>query len=149
MIVKKIKAYGICLYRVEKDDIKILLCKSVLSKKKWGFLKGVQETNETNKQTAQREFFEESSIETSIKFFEKYFEQLNYEKDIGIYLVNMNKIKKIDLFFTNDILQNNYLSRENSKVKFFSIKQLPRIRKKQSKLIINIIDFLENKNLSH
>ncbi len=147
--MQKIKAYGICLYRKEDNNIKILLCKSSISKEKWGFLKGVEEDNESKQQTAQREFFEESSIKVSIKNLEKYFEQVNDEKDIGIYLSNVKNIHNIDLFFINDVLQTNYLSWENQKVKFFDIDKLPLIKKKQSKLILEVIDFLRNKNQSH
>jgi ADP-ribose pyrophosphatase YjhB (NUDIX family) len=68
---RKIKAYGICLYKVEninnKSIIKILLCKSVFSLNNWGCLKGVQDKNESKKQTAKREFFEECSILVSQK----------------------------------------------------------------------------------
>ncbi len=147
----KIKAYGICLYKVKKDTIKILLCKATSSKEKWGFLKGVKENKESKKQTAQREFFEESSIKIPLKYFAQYFEQLNDEKDIGIYLVNANNIHEmhnIGSFFINDILESKHLSWENQEVKFFNIEQLPPIKKKQSKLIIEVIDFLRSKNLS-
>ena len=145
----KIKAYGICLYKIKKGTIKILLCKATSSKKKWGFLKGVTENNESKKQTAQREFFEESSIRIPTKYFEQYFEQLNDEKDIGIYLVNsdnIHDIHAIDSFFIDDILESKYLSWENQKVKFFNIEQLPLIKQKQSKLIIEVINFLKSKN---
>jgi len=145
----KIKAYGICLYKIENNNIKLLLCKSVTSKDKWGCLKGVQESNESKEQTATREFFEECHIKVSAKLFEQYFEQINYEKDIGIYLVDASKIKNINNFFLKDTLYSNYLSWENSKVKFFNINKLPTIKKKQSKLIVEIIDFLKNKNQSH
>jgi ADP-ribose pyrophosphatase YjhB (NUDIX family) len=147
---RKIKAYGICLYKVEninnKSIIKILLCKSVFSLNKWGCLKGVQDKNESKKQTAKREFFEESTLKVSSLDFEQYFEQINKEKDIGIYLVNINAVKNIETFFIKDTLKKNFLSWENNKVKFFDIKKLPKIKKKQSQLIIEIINFLQNKN---
>ncbi len=145
----KIKAYGVCIYKIEQESIKILLCKSITSKNKWGFLKGVQEKNESNKQTAKREFIEESSINININLFEDYFEQVNKDKDIGIYLVNANKVNNLDTYFHNNILYSNYLSLENSKVKFFNITQLPIIKQKQIHLISDIIYFLKNKNQSH
>ncbi len=145
----KIKAYGLCVYSINEDNIKILLCKSTRSTEKWGFLKGVVDENETKKQTAQREFFEESSIKVDIDNFEQYFEQKNKEKDIGIYLVNANNIRKLQSFFVNDILISKYLSWENQKVQFFNINNLPIIKKKQSKLILKVMDFLRNKNLHH
>ena len=145
----KIKAYGICLYKIEDDKIKILLCKSVTSFKKWGFLKGVEEKNETVRETAQREFFEECNIKVSSKQLEEYFEQINKDKDIGIYISNANKFKNLDSYFNKDTLLDNNLSWENSKVKFFNIDNLPAIKKKQSKLINEIIDFLKSKNQFH
>lgn len=139
----KIKAYGISLYKIEKNSIKVLLCKSVTSKNRWGFLKGGQEKGETNFQTATREFFEESSIHIETKYFEHYFEQKNDKKDIGIYLVNYNNIKGIMKYFTEDILQKKYLSWENKDVKFFSIDELPRIKKKQNRVVQEVIEYLK------
>ncbi len=145
----KIKAYGICVYKIKNNNIEVLLCKSVSSFNKWGFLKGVQESNESKELTAQRECFEESHIKVSIKQFEEYFEQTNKEKDIGIYIVNADKIKNIDSLFMKDTLKDNNLSWENNKVKFFNINKMPDIKKKQTKIAIQIIDFLKNMNLSH
>jgi len=144
--MKKIKAYGICLYKIDKKSTRILLCKSTLSLNKWGCLKGIQKPNESNKQTACREFEEESNIKVSQKLLAQYFEQKNQKKDIGIYLVNALEIKSIHNFFYKDILYNKYLCQENSRVKFFDIDKLPSIKQKQSKLIYNIIDFLRNMN---
>ena len=138
----KIKAYGICLYKRENKSIKILLCKSINSHNKWGFLKGVELEGETKKQTATREFFEESSIKIPQYLLENYFEQENPTKDIGIFLVNFDKIKKINVFFMNGKLYNRYLSWENSEVKFFDIKNLPTIKKKQKKLLKDITRYL-------
>ncbi len=139
----KIKAYGICLYKIDKNSINILLCKSISSKNRWGFLKGVQEKNETNEETARREFKEECGINIDKKILENYFEQLNKTKDIGIYLVNYDNINNIDKYFANDKLLNNYLSWENSAVKFYNLQSLPEIKIKQSKLTNNIIKYLK------
>ena len=76
-------------------------------------------------------------------------EQLIIDKDIGIWLVNGKNIENLDKYFTNDTLKNNYLSWENSKVKFFSLDNLPRIKNKQENLIKDIKDFLKSKNLHH
>jgi len=142
-----IKAYGLVPYLVEKDDIKILLCKSVASKDKWGCLKGHKEKDENAYECAQRELFEESSIQVEIGLFENYFEQINLEKDIGVWLVNASNIENINEMFFEDKLKNNFLSWENSKVKFFSIDDIPTIRKKQVTLIKEIKNFLKNKKL--
>jgi ADP-ribose pyrophosphatase YjhB (NUDIX family) len=144
--MSKIKAYGICLYKLEKHRnkivVKILLCKSVSSLNKWGCIKGVQETNETKKQTAIREFYEECHIKVPVKLLTQYFEQINITKDIGIYLLNASKIKNIKHYFIKDTLQSNFLSWENSKIKFFDITKLPQIKKKQEQIINNIVKYL-------
>ncbi len=144
-----VKAYGLVPYTVKDDVIKILLCRSVASKDKWGCLKGTKNKNETAYECAKREFLEESSINVDIALFEDYFEQINIDKDIGIWLVNSKNIEDLDKYFTNDTLKNNYLSWENSKVKFFSLDNLPRIKNKQLDLINDIKDFLKSKNLHH
>lgn len=145
----KIKAYGIALYKVEKNSTKLLLCKSVKSLDKWGCLKGVMLKNETPKECAKREFKEECGIIIETYLFEEYFFQENSEKDIGIWLVNAKKIKDLDTYFFKDKLYETFLSWENSKVKFFDIKDLPNIKRKQTNLIKQIKGFLENKSLSH
>jgi ADP-ribose pyrophosphatase YjhB (NUDIX family) len=143
-----IKAYGVVPYLVSKNDIKILLCKSVLSKDKWGSLKGLKEKDENPYECAQRELFEESSIKVEIGLFEDYFEQVNLEKDIGIWIVNASNIEGLSDLFFEEKLKSNYLSWENSKVKFFSLNELPSIKKKQITLIKEIKAFLENTKLS-
>ena len=142
------KAYGVVPYIVSKNDVKILLCKSVLSKDKWGCLKGMKEKDENPYECAQRELFEESSIKAEIGLFEDYFEQVNLEKDIGVWLVNASNIEGLKGMFFEDKLMSNYLSWENTKVKFFSLDKLPTIRKKQINLISDLKTFLENTKLS-
>ncbi len=142
----KIYAYGVCLYRVEEDQIKILLCKSISSLERWGCLKGVLSKKETPKECAKREFFEECSMPISMDDFEEYFEQHNEEKDIGVWLVDANKIRNLNHYIIDDKLLSNYLSWENSKVKFFSLDELPKIKSKQQFLIKEIKDFLQSKH---
>jgi 8-oxo-dGTP pyrophosphatase MutT (NUDIX family) len=137
-----LKAYGICLYKVEKESTKVLLCKSVQSLNRWGFLKGVQDSYETPIDTAIREFNEESSILVENDMLEEFVFQKNDEKDIGIYLVNANKIKNLNDYFIEDTLLDNFLSWENSKVKFFDINELPLIKKKQNKIAKKIVALL-------
>ena len=143
-----IKAYGVVPYIVSKNDIKILLCKSVLSRDKWGCLKGLKEKYENPYECAQRELFEESSIQVEIGLFENYFEQINLEKDIGIWIVDASNIEGLSSMFFEDKLKNNFLSWENTKVKFFSLNNLPVIRKKQINLLNDIKTFLENTKFS-
>ncbi|MCK5294715.1 MAG: NUDIX domain-containing protein [Arcobacteraceae bacterium] len=140
--MEKIKAYGICLYKKDKNRCKILLCKSVKSEKRWGFLKGVELKHESIIQTAVREFTEESSIPIEKNILEDYIFQKNEFKDIGIYLANAKHIEDINKYFHQDTLYNGYLSCENSKVKFFDIDKLPLIKKKQEKIAKEIIEIL-------
>ncbi len=130
------KTYGIVPYIVTKKGVKILLCLDVASNNKWGCLKGTKVKNETAFMCAKREFFED-------------FEQINQEKDIGVWLVNSSNIENMDRYFNGNTLKSEYLSWENSKVKFFSLKKLPKIKSMQKKLVSEIKDFLESKNLFH
>lgn len=139
-------SYGICIYKKEKNDYKILLCKSVSSKEKYGCIKGSIERNESVKQCAKREFYEETSISVEVRFFEEYFEQINTTKSVGVWLVNYENVPHINDFFVKEKLQAHYLSWENSKVKLFSISELPKIKDNQKKLLNEIIDFLKNKH---
>lgn len=144
-----VKAYGIVPYLIRDDSVKILLCLSVASKDKWGCLKGTKNKTETAYECAKREFFEESSLSVETALFEEYFEQINIDKDVGIWLVNADNIEDLNKYFDGDILKSNYLSWENSKVKFFPLNNLPRIKNKQQTLIKEIKDFLKSKNLHH
>ena len=144
-MANKIKAYGVCVYRKVNNQYEILLCKSVMSRDKWGFLKGVVIGNEGIEDTALREFEEESSIQINKKYFEEFFIQENESKDIGIYLLNANNIKSLDTYFTNNSLKNNYLSWENSKVEFFNLNKLPSIKSKQTVILNCIFEVLVNK----
>lgn len=149
MISSKIKSYGIVPYFVDKKDVKILLCLGVASNQKWGCIKGSKNRNENALLCAKREFFEESSINIDIAIFEEYFEQINIEKDIGVWLVNASNIDNFSKYFENNRLKGEYLSWENTKVEFFSIKKLPKIKSKQKELIKQIKDFLGSKSLFH
>jgi len=140
--LEKIKAYGICLYKFKKDSIKVLLCKAVNSRERWGFLKGVAISGEKTDETAIREFEEESSITISPECLEDFFIQKNELKNIGIYLVNYNSISHLDKYFENEVLYQENLSSENSEVKFFDIKNLPLIKKKQKNLTQEIVNHL-------
>ena len=98
--MNKLKAYGIALYKHEDSTVKLLLCKSIRSDSKWGFLKGAVDRNDTTpKGTAQREFQEESGIFIHQYLLTKYFYQENEEKDIGIYLVDATKLDYIFKYF--------------------------------------------------
>jgi len=141
--VEKINAFGICLYKKEKNTIKVLLCKSVKSKDRWGFLKGVALKNESKEETALREFEEECSISVHKKDLEDFFIQKNELKNIGLFTVNADSISHISKYFEGEVLYKKYLSSENSAVQFFDIDQLPLIKKKQQVVMKEIISFLK------
>ena len=146
----RVKAFGICIYKTNAKGIKILLCKSMVSLYKWGCLKGIVKNDyESNQECAQREFFEESSINVDILDFEEYFEQSNIEKDIAIWLVNYDNVPRIDDYFSKNRLISRYLSVENSDVEFFDINRLPPIKNKQIFLVNNIVNFLKSKHQFH
>lgn len=138
--MEKIKAFGLCLYKSNKDSVKVLLCKSVNSSDRWGFLKGVATAGEEPSETAIREFEEESSITVGKKYLDDFFIQKNELKNIGIYLVNYNNISGLDKYFENEVLHKENLSSENSEVRFFDIKKLPLIKKKQKVLTQEIVN---------
>lgn len=139
------KTYGICIYIKEQDNIKILLCKaSTDSHNKWGFVKGGVERNETPKEAAKREFYEECGIKVGIKYFEEYFEQTNLGKDIGIWLVNSKSVKNFNKYFDSNLtLKAQYLSMENSDVKFFELDKLPNIKDKQKFIALKIMNYFK------
>jgi len=141
--LNKIKAFGICLYKVEQNTIKVLLCKSVNSINRWGFLKGVALEGETHQETALREFEEESGIQVEKNSLEEFFAQSNDLKDIGIYLVNYKNVIDGESYFLEDNLYARFLCSENSEVKFFDINHLPLIKKKQMILTQEIVNLLQ------
>ena len=140
--MEKIKAYGLCLYKANENTVKVLLCKSVNSKDKWGFLKGVSIIGEKAEETAIREFKEESNISIEKKYLENFFIQKNEFKNIGIFLVNYTNVMDLESYFNDEVLYKKNLSSENSDVRFFDIKKLPLIKKKQKFLTQEIIDYL-------
>lgn len=139
--MEKTKAFGICLYKKRNNTIEILLCKSIKSQNRWGFLKGVALKNETAEDTAVREFFEESGIKVTVKLLNKFFIQKNKVKDIGIFLVDFDHINGVEKYFNEDKLHKHNLSDENSSVKFFKINDLPLIKKKQKYLVKDIVKY--------
>ena len=143
--MEKIYAFGICLYKKRKDTIEILLCKSVNSREKWGFLKGVALKYETQIETALREFYEESSIKIEPNLLENFFIQKNELKDIGIFLVNFDNVYGVNKYFNENKLYKQYLSHENSDVEFFNIEKLPLIKTKQKYMVNDIINYLHLK----
>jgi len=87
----KLFSYGICLYKIEEEEILIYLNKTS-SISDWNFFKGKMEDNETFEETAIREMFEETNILVKKKHLEDLFEQTNKKKNMGVYLVDYNVI---------------------------------------------------------
>ena len=139
----KTKSYGICLYIKDNGSLKILLGKA-FGKDKWGVLKGVQEFGENRIQTAQREFFEESGIFVETRVFEDFIEQINDTKDVGVYLVNGLKVPNLYRYFDGYRLKEQFQTCENEDVQFFDINNLPPIKSKQKKLILEVIAVLNS-----
>jgi len=140
-----LEKYGICLYKKEKEKIKILLAKAYDSNIKWGIVKGHKEFGESAKKTAIREFFEETSIKIDEKYLERFYEQDFIEVKIGIFLVNYDKISGIKEYFEKYCLKKKYIDWENQEICFFDIKKLPPIKKKQVAIVANIVKDLEDK----
>lgn len=141
--MEKINAFGICLYKQESNTIKVLLCKSVKSKDRWGFLKGVALKHESKEETALREFEEECGISVDKKDLENFFIQKNELKNIGLFTVNADNIAHISKYFDGEVLYKKNLSSENSTVQFFDINKLPLMKKKQEVMTQEIVDFLK------
>ena len=87
----KLFSYGICLYKIEEEEILIYLNKTS-SISDWNFFKGKMEDNETFEETAIREMFEETNILVRKNQLEDLFEQINKKKNLGVYLVDFNVI---------------------------------------------------------
>ena len=143
--LKKEFSFGICLYRINNKTkkLEILLGTHELTPNRWGLLKGKREINETNEQTAKREFFEEAGLDVDINSYEKYFIQKNFYKDVGVWTYNANKVKNLNSYFDDDILK--YKTDENDEIKWFQLDKLPKIHNSQFKMITSIKKHLVKK----
>ena len=66
------KTYGIVPYMFYQNNIRIYIYEN--KNGNFLFFKGKQEKNETNEETAIREFFEKTGLVVEKEFLEKYFE---------------------------------------------------------------------------
>jgi 8-oxo-dGTP pyrophosphatase MutT (NUDIX family) len=109
---------------------------------KWGLIKGRVENTENNKETAIREFFEETGIKLKFKYLEKFFFQKNFYKNIGVFLYNAENIKYYTSYFKNDELK--YKTNENETIKWFPLDELPLIHNNQKELVKNIKEYIDS-----
>ncbi len=143
MQANDIWSYGLCIYKKEEGLTKILLCKSVTSKIKWGLVKGGISGKESHEECAKREFFEEVGIDTKIKTYEKYFKQVNAGKSVGAWLVSYKNIPDAKNYFIDDKIPNYSLSWELSKARFFCLEELPELKDNQIKMLSEIRYYLQ------
>jgi len=90
------KSFGIVPYLFYQNRIWIYIYEN--KNEEFLFFKGKQEKDETIKETAIREFYEETNIKIKKEYLEKYFETKTKNKKIGLFLVNA---KNINEFFEN------------------------------------------------
>jgi len=91
-------SYGLAPYSIMNGYFYVLLNKTS-EESFFNFFKGKIETDETIKQCAQREFFEETGIKVDTKDFEKYYYQKSPRKNIGIFLVDWSKYQHLPFKF--------------------------------------------------
>ncbi|MFN3302000.1 MAG: bis(5'-nucleosyl)-tetraphosphatase [Patescibacteria group bacterium] len=105
--MKKIRSAGAVVFREEKNKILyLLICYGRKEKFWWDFPRGQIEKDETEKETAKREIFEETGIK-DLKFIEGFKESYKYffkEKGNLIFKENIiflakTKKKKVKLSF--------------------------------------------------
>ncbi len=122
-------SYGICPY-IEKDGKNYILMIQPKGHKEWGFCKGKIEKNESKKDCALRETFEEIGLKVDKKNLEDYFEQYNRRKDVGIYLFNMNNLNLNTSFKLN--------KKEVHKIKLFDLESDIKIYTNQKEILKQI-----------
>ncbi|RLA75411.1 MAG: NUDIX hydrolase [Epsilonproteobacteria bacterium] len=133
-----IESFGITILNIYNNKAHILLCKSAKSRIKWGFVKGKTKKQEIPKQTAIREFKEETGIVIEYEKLVDIFFYTSESINIGIYLVHKADIKNIDRYFNIEKLKSKFTDTENSEVRFFDIDNLPPIKNKQIDIINQI-----------
>lgn len=94
----KLKSYGICPYMIISGNFFVLLNKTS-EESFYNFFKGKIEKEESIKECAIREFFEETGVQVEIKDLEDYFFQKSSRKDVGIHLVDWAKYEGLPFNF--------------------------------------------------
>lgn len=128
-------SYGIVPYIIIDNEVYVLVSKPLKFQDYYGFFKGRIEENETIKECAIREFFEETSIKVDVSWLENFFIQKNRLKDIGIFLVDMDNI----------LDQKVILNNENYSYHIINLKELNKnIVKNQKKIVNNLFLYFKN-----
>ena len=128
-------SYGVVPYTIHNDKIYLLV--SLASKKdlKYGFFKGKIEQNETIKDCAIREFYEETGIKIETEWLDKYFSQKHIQKDVGVFLLDIDYIKDEKII----------LNKENYNFKIIEINELyGNIIKNQEKILKEMILYFKD-----
>lgn len=128
-------SYGVVPYTIYNDKIYVLV--SLASKKdlKYGFFKGKIEENETIRDCAIREFYEETGIKLKSEWLDKYFSQKHIQKDVGIFLLDIDFIKDEKIM----------LNKENYNFKIIEINELyNKIIKNQEKILKEMILYFKD-----
>ena len=86
----KEKSYGICPFYIKDRKIFILINKTS-EVSYWNFFKGKIEGSETKEECSIRELCEEARYDFSDYKLDDYFEQKNRRKDVGIFLIQIDK----------------------------------------------------------
>lgn len=128
-------SYGVVPYTIYNDKIYVLV--SLASKKdlKYGFFKGKIEENETIRNCAIREFYEETGIKVKSEWLDKYFSQKHIQKDVGVFLLDIDYIKDEKIM----------LNKENYNFKIIEINELyNNIIKNQEKILKEMILYFKD-----
>jgi len=85
-------SYGVAPYTIINGYYYVLLNKA-LDNNLYNFFKGKLENTESTKETAIREFYEETGVLVDINDLGEYFYQNSKRKNVGIYLLDWSKYK--------------------------------------------------------
>lgn len=101
-------SYGVAPYKIINNKVYLFVNKA--SKESLnGFFKGKIEINESIKECAKRELFEESNLLIDINDLEHYFFQNSIRKNIGIFLIDSYNIDFKTLKINEEIFSTEWI----------------------------------------